>query len=279
MVKKEGFCPLFIFDVICFTFFKKLLLYSKFKLSKGVNVMKLFLPKQHGAWAMTIIPFWLGIVSGGFLWQDIPFFIGWLLLYLGTYPMLLLFKKKKIPFYIKWTLIYMIPAVLFLLFPLFKRPSLFYFGLIMIPFFLINAYYTSKNRDRALMNDFSAIVAFSIAGLASSYLAAGKISYPSVIVFFISIMFFIGCTFYVKTMIREKKNIPFKWISWIYHLLVLAAWMIFGYPVIAIAFLPSFIRAIVFYGKPLSSKQIGIYEIINAAMLFIIAAIQVAQIK
>jgi hypothetical protein len=28
--------------------------------------MKLFLPKQHGAWAMLIIPFWLGALDGDF---------------------------------------------------------------------------------------------------------------------------------------------------------------------------------------------------------------------
>ena len=43
----------------------------------------------------------------------------------------------------------------------------------MIPFFMINAYFTSKNQDRAFMNDICAIFAFSVAGLASSYLGHG----------------------------------------------------------------------------------------------------------
>ncbi len=54
----------------------------------------------------------------------------------------------------------MIPALLFLLVPLVTMPSIIYFGLLMIPFFIINAYYTSQNKDRALMNDFSAISPF-----------------------------------------------------------------------------------------------------------------------
>lgn len=237
--------------------------------------MKLFLPKQHGAWAMTIIPFWLGVINGGFLWIHIPFFIGWLLLYLATYPMLLLFKRKKIPFYAKWTLIYIIPALLLLLFPLFQRPSLVKFGLLMIPCFIINAFYTSKNQDRALMNDISAIFAFSIVGLASSYLHTGIITFVSILIFCASVLFFLGCTFFVKTMIREKKNVQFKWISWVYHLLLLIVWVILGYWIVFMAFFPSLVRAVVFYGKPLSPKQIGIYEIINAAIFFVIMAIQV----
>ncbi|WHY02086.1 YwiC-like family protein [Neobacillus sp. DY30] len=241
--------------------------------------MKVFLPKQHGAWAMTIIPFWLGVVNGGFVWQHIPFFAGWIFLYLATYPMLLLFKKKKIQFYKKWTIIYMIPALFLLLFPLLKIPFIIMFGLLMIPFFIINAYYTSINKDRSLMNDFSAIFAFSIAGLASSYLAKGQITFVTIIVFITSVLFFVGCTFYVKTMIRESKNILFKWLSWGYHALLLIISLASGYWIIAIAFLPSFIRAVILYGKLLTPMKIGIYEIINSAIFFTVMIIQILLLK
>ncbi|MFZ7944571.1 MULTISPECIES: YwiC-like family protein [Bacillaceae] len=242
--------------------------------------MKLFLPKQHGAWAMLIIPFWLGVIDGGFLWRHIPFFVGWLLLYLATYPMLLLFKKKKLTFYTKWSLIYLVPALLLLLLPLLERPSIVFFGLLMIPFFIINAYFTAKNQDRAFMNDLSAVFAFSIAGLAGSYLGRGAVSFETIIFpFLTSVLFFIGCTFYVKSMIREKKNTKFKWISWAYHLLLVAAWIAAGYWIAALSFIPSLLRAILFYGKKLSPKQIGIYEIINSVLFFIIIAIQIVILK
>ncbi|MDR7000824.1 YwiC-like family protein [Neobacillus niacini] len=241
--------------------------------------MKLFLPKQHGAWAMIIIPFWLGVINGGFLWQVIPFFIGWILLYLGTYPMLLLFKRKKLPFYTKWTLYYMVPAILLLLFPLIKRPSIVNFGLLMVPFFIINAIFSAKNKDRALMNDLSAIFAFSIAGIATSYLGQGVITAHAILLFLASVLFFVGCTFYVKTMIREKRNRHFKWISWAYHVIIPAAWVLSGLWITAIAYIPSLIRSILFYGKPLSPKQIGIYEIINSAIFFMIMTIQLMILK
>ncbi|MFB5196211.1 YwiC-like family protein [Neobacillus sp. KR4-4] len=239
--------------------------------------MKLFLPKQHGAWAMLIIPFWLGVINGGFIWQHIPFFIGWLLLYLATYPMLLLCKRKKLTFYTKWTLLYMIPSLLFLLFPLLERPTIIYFGLLMLPFFIINAIYTSKNQDRAFMNDLSAVFAFSIAGLASSYLTNGEINFETLVFTFLtSVLFFVGCTFYVKTMIREKKNTQFKWISWFYHIVLVISCFGFGVWIVALAFIPSLLRAIGFYGRSLSPKQIGIYEIINSAVFFTISAIQLS---
>jgi hypothetical protein len=232
--------------------------------------MKLFMPKQHGAWAMLIIPFWLGAAASEIIWQHVPFFIGWLLLYLGTYPLLLMFKKKKIPFYRKWALIYIMPALAFLMVPLFTTPTIVSFGLAMIPFFLINAYFSAKNKDRALMNDLSAIVVFSIAGLASSYLPNGDINENAILVFASSILFFTGSTFYVKTMIREKKNSQFKWISWTYHFLVPVLWLAAGEIIVAVAAVPSLIRAVAFYGKSLSVMKVGIYEIVNAVLFFII---------
>lgn len=48
--------------------------------------MKLFLPKQHGAWAMLIIPFWLGVIKGGFIWQRYPIFHRLALVILGNLP-------------------------------------------------------------------------------------------------------------------------------------------------------------------------------------------------
>lgn len=237
--------------------------------------MKLFLPKQHGAWAMLIIPFWLGVVASGFVWQHIPFFMGWTLLYLATYPILLLFKGKKVPYYLKWAIIYFIPAVLLLLVPLWMRPSIIYFGLAMIPLFIINAYFSRKKNDRALLNDISAILSFSIAGLASGYLAIGEINPPTMLIFIVSVLFFIGTTFHVKTIIRERKNVVYKYVSWSYHFIIPILWAILGYWLIAIAFLPSLIRALYYYGKPLKMMKSGIIEIINAALFFIIIIIAV----
>lgn len=232
--------------------------------------MKLFLPKQHGAWAMLIIPFWLGVITTGFMWQHIPFFIGWLFLYLATYPMLLLFKKKRKMEYRKWTIIYVIPAILLLLIPLWTRPSIIIFGFVMLPFFAINAYFSRINKERALINDFSAIFVFCLAGLSSSYLVNGDINTKEILASVACFLFFIGCTFYVKTQIREKKSQSFKYLSWCYHIFLFLIWLVLGYGFIALAFLSSLYRAIFFYGKPYSVKKIGILEIANSVIFFIL---------
>jgi hypothetical protein len=237
--------------------------------------MKLLLPKQHGAWAMLLIPFWLGAAATGIVWQHIPFFFGWMLLYLATYPMLLLFKKKRISFYCKWALTYIGPALLLFIVPLSAAPGILCFGAAMIPFFCINAYYSSKNNERAILNDISAIIVFSLAGLASSYLSVASIKPEGVYVFLISLLFFSGSTLYVKSMIREKKNARFKLISWSYHISIPLLWIAVGHWIIMLAFLPSLFRALYFYGKSLGIMKLGIYEIVNAVCFFLISLVAI----
>lgn len=239
--------------------------------------MKLFLPKQHGAWAMLIIPFWLGVFASQFKWLHIPLFLGWVFLYLATYPMLLLCKRKKKQqrFYAKWTAIYLGISLLLLSAPLVSEPGLFMFALIFLPFFLLNGYYSSVNKDRALTNDISAIAVFCLAGVASHFFGAREMHNNGFHVAAVSFLFFLGSTFYVKTMIREKKNASFKTISWGYHGLVVLFWAFTGNWLVLLAFTPSLVRAIAFYGRKLSVMKVGIYEILNAVIFFLVMAVEI----
>lgn len=232
--------------------------------------MKLFLPKQHGAWAMLLLPFLLGVILGTPTWWHMPLFIGWLFIYLATYPLLKCIKNQKNRnLYAKWIWIYALPSVISLLLVLFYNQSMFYFGVSMLPFFLINIYFAKKKNERALLNDISAIVVFGIGGVASYYVGVGNLDLTASLLFVFCIAFFIGSTFYVKTMIREKSNNTYKWISWMYHIGLIIVLLLSGEPWMTLAFLPSLIRAVSFYGKKLSTKKLGILEIVNAAYFFI----------
>ncbi|QHE53832.1 YwiC-like family protein [Pontibacillus sp. HMF3514] len=236
--------------------------------------MKLLLPKQHGAWAMLLVPFILGITSSEFSWVHLPLLLGWLGLYLSTYPMLMVFKGKKRDLHLKWTGIYMGIAIIFLVVVLLNEWRMMIFGLFMLPLFLINIYYAKKKKDRAFANDVTAIIVFCIGGAASYYLGAGTLDMKGWSVVSLSFLFFLGSTFYIKTMIREKKNAKFKWYSWIYHvLLIIGVVLITGSFMWGIPFIPSVIRAFVLYGKKLTIMQIGIIEIINSLYFLVVLII------
>ena len=139
----------------------------------------------------------------------------------------------------------------------------------MIPLFMINIYYAKQNNERAFTNDIVAIITFCIGGLGSYYLEANELNQEAFFFFFLSFLFFLGTTFYVKTMIREKKNNSFKLLSWGYHLLLPVILYAIAAPWAIIAFVPSIIRAIVLYGRKIPIMKIGIIEIVNAAFFFI----------
>ena len=232
--------------------------------------MNPLLPKQHGAWAMLVLPFILGIKAGQFVWLHIPLFVGWLFLYLATYPVLMLIKKKRPKLHRKWFLIYFIPALITLTIPVLYDYKLIYFGLAMAPFFLINAYFAKQNNERALLNDFSAITVFGFAGVASYYVGTGFVDALALRVWLLSGLFFLGSTFYIKTMIREKRSSVYRLVSWGFHLAVIIGLIIAGYPLFTIAFIPSVVRSIAFYGKSLSVLKVGILEIVNSVYFLVV---------
>jgi hypothetical protein len=228
------------------------------------STKKLLIPKQHGAWAMLIIPILLGAYAGGISWLHIPLFLGWLFLYLATYPFLMAMKTKRKDEYVPWVYRYFSFAVVMLLIPLFFHMTLLYFGIAMVPFFLTNLYYAKKKDERAFFNDVAAIAAFCIGGLASFYIGRGELTIQAFEIYMFCFLFFIGSAFYVKTMIREKKNPVYKWVSWGYHLLLIAGLVIAGYPLLTLAYVPSVVRAIYLYGKSVSTMKVGVLEIANS---------------
>lgn len=226
------------------------------------------MPKQHGAWAMLIVPFGLGIAHSGFDWLHIPLAIAWLSLYLATYPFLLALKKKKnAKEYLKWFYRYAGVAVIAVLPVLITHWKIVYVGFLMLPFFLLNMYFSKMNKDRAFLNDMSAILAFSMSVFAVAIVGGGTFDKESLLLWTYSVLFFTGSTFFVKSMIREKKNPAFRWMSWFYHILTFVVVAVIK-GMISLAFLPSVVRAIVLYGRKLTPIQIGILEIVNSVWFF-----------
>lgn len=50
--------------------------------------MKKYIPNQHGAWAMLVLPFLFGVAASRGQLIHIPLFVCWLLIYLFSFPLL-----------------------------------------------------------------------------------------------------------------------------------------------------------------------------------------------
>ncbi|PHA58655.1 hypothetical protein COF07_09890 [Bacillus wiedmannii] len=230
--------------------------------------MKLIIPKQHGAWGMLLIPFILGILIGKGTWYHIPLFLAWLFVYLATYPLLMYVKQPRKQHYLHSFFLYFSVACVCAIIALIYEWRIMFFSIIMLPCFFVNIYFSRKKNERALLNDMCAIILFCIGGIISYYFTMKTVDEKIWVVATISFLYFMGSTFFVKTMIREKKNPTYRLVSWGYHSLLVIATLIVS-PWFTIAFIPSLIRSLLLYGRDISILKVGILESINSIYFFV----------
>ncbi|MDD9149591.1 YwiC-like family protein [Sporolactobacillus sp. CQH2019] len=241
-------------------------------------MMKLSVPKQHGAWAMLFVPYWLEASAAHFTWPQFVTFFAWVSLYLSVYTGFSLLKtnnqtKKKQ--YKQSFLIYSAIAFVLIVCSLLSNWLILLVGCCMLPFFCINIYYAKRKNERSLVNDIAAVCIFSIGGLAACLSANSSIDRQALEIAVLNVLFFVGTALYVKTMIRKRKSLSYHYLSWIYHFLMVLLPVLGGNFLIALAFFPGLLRSLIMYGKSVKILTIGIIEIINAAFFFIILLIAI----
>ncbi|MFV9510124.1 YwiC-like family protein [Tepidibacillus sp. LV47] len=227
--------------------------------------MKLILPKEHGAWAMWIAPFVIGVLVSKFYWYHFVLFISVFFAYISISPFIQGIKRPterkqmwKLSFqYLGIALLLGLPFLFFF-------PQLIWVFVSIIPFFFINLYYAKQKKERALLNDLSAMIALTSTLLVSYLVGAEAIDQSAITLWIINILFFFGSALYVKTLYREKQNLTFRWFAYLYMIgLSILFYLISGF-YLMMAFLFSTIRGI-FTPKdtPIDPKTVGMIEILN----------------
>lgn len=229
--------------------------------------LKDYIPNQHGAWAMLIVPFLFGMIASVPGPIHILLFACWLLIYLLMFPLLQWIRTGKASRYRGPVLVYgvlLVPAAIGLVW---LHPGVVVMALMFLPLFAVNAYYAKQKRERALLNDIAAIVQFSLIVFLSFELGGGTDYGTAAELFLISTGYFIGTAFYVKTIIRERNNSRFYICSVVYHLVLslLALWLL--PPAMLLTALVLLARAIWFPRKGITPKQSGILEIVYSVIV------------
>lgn len=229
---------------------------------------------QHGAWAMVFMPPVLGIVAGGFHVSQLFFIIGWLFIFFAADHILYFFKRVRRKEFeiLNSTLLFAVISLLFLLYPIVIEYRVIYFFLCMIPFGIVNGYFSFKRNERNMLNNISAIFIFSLAGGATGFINTHTLTFNIIFIMIITTVYFVGSALVVKTVIREKNNPVYKWASFIYHFLIMFAGFIY-HPIVGVALLFGFIRAVYVYGRGWKPKQLGILEIIHVVYVTIVISL------
>lgn len=230
--------------------------------------MNRYIPNQHGAWVMLILPFLFGIVAFGAQPIHILLLVCWLLLYLLSFPLLQWIKTGKTNKYRRPALVYtllLLPVISLLLI---YQWNLIVYGIFLGLCFFLNMYYERTRNERALMNDIIAIVMFC--SFIYPVMYTGQITdwHLATILFIIAGLYFIGTALYVKTMLRERGNRYYYYASVLYHIVILGliSWINIG---LVISFAVLLIRAVILPYFQFKSKHVGIIEIGLALLLFL----------
>ena len=233
--------------------------------------MKWYIPKEHGAWAMLIVPYWTGAAISGIQWSHFVFFTGLFAVYFAQAPLLTYIRNSKntdvwTSFFIYITLGSVILLPFFI-----NKPALFLIGLCILPLFIVNIYFAKTKRERWFINDFIAITALSSLLLMAYRLTEPALHLEAILYLLVNIMFFTASVFHVKSLIREKKNIRFRRWSSFYHFSIVIFALFFQAWAIAAAFLTTLLKTIFIPRKFLQRPaQIGIIELVNSIVFYII---------
>nr|WP_150275265.1 YwiC-like family protein [Paenibacillus tepidiphilus] len=230
--------------------------------------MRKYIPNQHGAWAMLILPFLFGIASSSGRAIHIPFFICWLLIYLFSFPLLQWVKTGRRERYIQPVKLYGLLLLPFAAYMLIREPKLLVFALPLLPLFAVNIYYAKAKNERALLNDIAAVLAFCLILFPVFYVGGGENWRAAAELFLLSALYFVGTAFYVKTVIRERNNPRFYYMSVLYHVLFAAAGALF-FPSLIVPLVILLLRAALLPKTGITAKRTGMLEIGFSLMLYV----------
>lgn len=223
--------------------------------------MKRYIPNQHGAWAMLAVPFLFGMFASEPRPVHLVLFICWLLAYLFTFMLLQWTRTGKKERYLGPLKLYAVLFVITGVWLAIWQPVLMGYGLLLLPLFAVNRQFARLNRERSIWNDMAAILQFSSVVFPAYYTGGGEDWRLASELFLISVLYFAGTVFYVKTMIREKNNPVYYAGSVVYHTVLLAAAVMFRLPLLILLSAVLLARAAGFPRTQISIKQSGIFEI------------------
>lgn len=178
-----------------------------------------WVPDQHGAWVMVLVPVLMGSLFYP-AWLQVPLFVAWMAGYFAFFALSLLLKVRgpRRRRYVPALAVYGGTSIVASIATLAFRPSLLWFAPVFAPLVAIAVWEAYRRRPRSLASGISTVLASSamlpvtaVAGGA----AAGDV-WPHTL---ITAMYFCGTIPYVKTLIRKKGDQHWLVGSVLYHLL------------------------------------------------------------
>lgn len=224
-----------------------------------------FLPPQHGAWAMLLLPYLAGVALVGPRWPHLPLLGAWLAGYLLSYYVLQAVKSRRPRRFSAQLWTYGLLTAPLALAVVLVRPTVLWYAPAYAALLTINLWYAWKRRERALLNDLASVAQSCL--MLPVVATVAEVPSTRVTVALLALLLYLtGTVLYVKTMIRERGNPRYLRFSIGYHLAALVAAALVDV-LLAPVFLVLLIRAWLLPPRRLRPAQVGVIEIACSALV------------
>lgn len=224
-----------------------------------------WIPPQHGAWAMLLVPYLAGLIEAGFSWVQLPLLTAWVGGYLLSYYALLAVKTRRPARVRAQLLVYGAVTAVCGLVVLVARPQILLFAPVFAAVLAVNAFFAKARHDRALANGLVSVLA-SVLILPVVAVAGGVSPWRVTGTFLVTLLYFTGSLLFVRTTIRARGDRRMRAGSVAFHAVALVGAAGIALPY-AVPFTGFLIRAAALPGRSLTPKQVGIVEIVSSLAL------------
>ncbi|MEJ6013321.1 YwiC-like family protein [Corynebacterium sp. H127] len=187
--------------------------------SKAKPKSKGWVPDQHGAWVMVTVPVVLGVFLAGPRWIHLPLTIAWYAGYFAFFALSwwLRARGKRRTAYVPALATYGASCAVATMVVVWRLPSVLMwagvFGVLM-PIAVYEAY---RRRPRSLLSGLSTVLASTAMVPLASFVVGESLSPRLLTITALIALYFCGTIFYVKSLIRERNNLRFRWVSVGFH--------------------------------------------------------------
>ncbi|MCM0638567.1 YwiC-like family protein [Cellulomonas wangsupingiae] len=178
-----------------------------------------WVPRQHGAWAMLVVPPVVGGVVGGWSWRHVLLLVAWLVGYLAYHAAGLWLRSGRKARYRAPLVAYGASALVLLAVLLAVAPGLLVWAPVFAPLLAVSLVASLRRADRSWWNDGVTVVAAALLTPVAAGLGTGDPA-PATVWTATAVLgvYFLGTVPYVKSLIRERDDPRVRHASIGYHL-------------------------------------------------------------
>jgi hypothetical protein len=212
---------------------------------------------------MLASPLLVGILAGGVAWVHLPLALFWFAGYFAFFATSQWLKASRRARWLPPVRFYGLLSLGLGLVVLLMQPRL----IVWAPLFLlplgVGLYAAAQRNERALLAGLATSVGSALMTVVAYVAGPGEDLERAWLLALVQALYFAGTVFYVKTVIRERDNVSFRWVSGGYHLsaLVVVALLLPSWPLLVVFGL-LLVRSIVVPPLRPTPKQAGIGEVV-----------------